>query len=252
MRPPAFQFYADDFLAGTADMTPEEVGGYIRALCHQWNRGGLPDDNERLALMMGISNAHALQHIRTKFKIGEDGLLRNERLERTRQEQDDYRASRKQNAVIGWEKRRSMSNAHASDTVCSPSPTPSPEDNKRESSGEPATARREDPFPEANIPTWEEVKQMAAMRAIPEAVARKFWDHYDSKNLWQNKHGRMINVLNTLVIWANNEKQGRPNGNSRTNHPQRIDRSVGTANEGVAGQYRGLGRLAAAGNAPGP
>jgi uncharacterized protein YdaU (DUF1376 family) len=34
-KPPAFQFYADDFLGGTIDLTTEEVGAYIRLLCFQ-------------------------------------------------------------------------------------------------------------------------------------------------------------------------------------------------------------------------
>lgn len=38
----------------------------------------------------------------------------------------------------------------------------------------------------------------------------------------------------------------------RTNPRQRIDRSVGTSNEGLAGQYRGLGRLASDVTAQGP
>ena len=39
MKAPAFQFYAADFLVGTSDMTNEEVGIYIRLLCHQWAKG---------------------------------------------------------------------------------------------------------------------------------------------------------------------------------------------------------------------
>ena len=38
-RAPAFQFYADDFLAGTMTMTNEERGAYISLLCLQWSKG---------------------------------------------------------------------------------------------------------------------------------------------------------------------------------------------------------------------
>ena len=46
-KAPAFMFYADDFLAGTLEMSQEEVGQYIRLLCHQWNRGSIPVETER-------------------------------------------------------------------------------------------------------------------------------------------------------------------------------------------------------------
>jgi len=34
-KDPAFLLYSGDFLNGTADMEPEEVGVYIRLLCYQ-------------------------------------------------------------------------------------------------------------------------------------------------------------------------------------------------------------------------
>ena len=46
-KAPAFQFYADDFLAGTLEMSQEEVGQFIRLLCHQWNRGSIPVETEK-------------------------------------------------------------------------------------------------------------------------------------------------------------------------------------------------------------
>ena len=87
---------------------------------------------------------------------------------------------------------------------------------------------REPALPEANIPSWDEVKVMAEMAAIPEAVAKAFFDHYDSKNLWRNKHGIMINVRPSLLIWANNERQGKTNGKL---NPPGVDRNAGTYNQ---------------------
>lgn len=102
--PPAFQLYAQDFLVGTADMTPAEVGAYIRLLCYQWVKSGLPNDPEKLASMTGChGNATAMPlH---KFGICQDGFLRNDRLEKIRSEQNEYRAKQAQNAKNGWEKR---------------------------------------------------------------------------------------------------------------------------------------------------
>ncbi len=52
---PAFLFYSKDWLEGTAEMFPEEKGVYIDLLCHQHQKGGLPNDVRRLARMVGLS-----------------------------------------------------------------------------------------------------------------------------------------------------------------------------------------------------
>ncbi|MCR6656641.1 MAG: YdaU family protein [Opitutus sp.] len=90
---PAFQLYAQDFLVGTADMSAEEVGGYIRLLCYQWAKGSLPNDPEKLKNLSGCTS-DACASIMLKFRICEDGALRNERLEEVRAEQLSYRQSR--------------------------------------------------------------------------------------------------------------------------------------------------------------
>jgi uncharacterized protein YdaU (DUF1376 family) len=140
MKPPAFQFYADDFLSGTSDMSPEEVGIYIRLLCHQWTKGGLPTDEPRLARMAGIDgNAMvlpSLSYVLAKFTASPDGLLRNGRMERVRAEQDANRAKRSSAGAKGAESRwgNGKRNGNAmpeplakpSQNDSSPSPTPTP------------------------------------------------------------------------------------------------------------------------------
>lgn len=247
MKPPAFQCYADDLLAGTADMTAEEFGVYWRLVCHSWNKNGLPNDDYRLGLLAGQCQASAVALAKTKFVLGEDGLLRNPRLEKIRSEQVLYRQMQSEKAHLSWEKRRArqsdgppsgggLANGSAMPVhmpvhkpeICSPSPSPTPFQQQE----------REQPFPEANVPSWEEVKRMAEMHNITEAVARAFYDHNDSLNLWRNRHGVMTNVLNRLKIWDNNERQGKPNGN-HNGHRARpgVDRNAGTANAGKAHLY---------------
>lgn len=106
-KAPAFQFYADDFLAGTADMKPEEVGGFIRLLCHQWTKGGIPDDKERAEMMAGLMGSPSICYVLAKFeKDPVDGLLKNKRLEIVRQEQQEFSKSRstsgRKGAEIRW------------------------------------------------------------------------------------------------------------------------------------------------------
>jgi uncharacterized protein YdaU (DUF1376 family) len=87
-KPPAFQFYADDFLGGTADMTQGEIGAYILLLCHQWNRGSIPVEPERIQM---VAKGAVTEHLLEKFPICPDGLRRNARLEQEREKQAEYR-----------------------------------------------------------------------------------------------------------------------------------------------------------------
>lgn len=144
-KAPAFQFYADDFLAGTSDMSAEEVGGYIRLLCHQWTKGGIPNDEDRAGRMAGLMGSPSIRYVLAKFSPCEDGMLRNSRLEQVRQEQADYKAKQSTAGRSGAEKRWSkwpkdgdpngkpmatplatpMAERWPEDS--SPSPTPTPE-----------------------------------------------------------------------------------------------------------------------------
>ena len=133
MKPPAFQFYADDFLAGTMDLTQSEVGSFIRLLCHQWSRGSIPADDKRCELIAGGPITDA---VLAKFPVGEGGR-QNMRLERERQKQSEYREAQSARGRAGaasrWH-RHSASNGTgiAQASFCqwpgdgSPSPSPSP------------------------------------------------------------------------------------------------------------------------------
>jgi len=107
-KAPAFQFYADDFLAGTSDMSAEEVGGYIRLLCHQWTKGGIPNDPDRAGRMATLLGSPSLGYVLAKFSLCDDGMLRNERLEQVRADQDAYKAKQatagRNGALKRWSK----------------------------------------------------------------------------------------------------------------------------------------------------
>jgi len=105
MKPPAFQFYADDFLAGVADMTQSEVGAYILLLCHQWSRGEIPADAERAGL---VAKGPVTPHVIAKFPTG-----RNPRLEAERAKQDEWREKQRAKGVASGKARTN----HGSTTV---------------------------------------------------------------------------------------------------------------------------------------
>jgi uncharacterized protein YdaU (DUF1376 family) len=139
VKPPAFQFYAADFLVGTATMTVEEVGAYIRLLCYQWDRGFLPDNDIQLSRLAACS-IECISSIREKFYV-ESGVLKNARLEKVRNDQEEYRKAQSDNGKMGASKRwhsdpnggaiatpmaTGMANRMAKNSSPSPSPSPSP------------------------------------------------------------------------------------------------------------------------------
>lgn len=134
---PAFQFYADDFIAGTVDMSPSDVGAYIRLLCYQWSRGSAPALPEK---MQRVAGCIVSDDVIAKFPLCADGNRRNPRLEKVREASDAFRKKQAEKAGKRWGHnaaalpRQSSGNAdghaepmpEAMPEACSPSPSPSP------------------------------------------------------------------------------------------------------------------------------
>jgi uncharacterized protein YdaU (DUF1376 family) len=148
-KAPAFQLYTDDFLAGTIEMSQEEVGQFIRLLCHQWNRGSIPVETEKQQRLAG---GCVSVDVLAKFDHCDDGLLRNKRLESVRTEKGKFLQSQSAKGKLSAEKRRlealerkseSNQNSTAVEPVLQPddqpdtqpksnSPSPSPTPNKKD------------------------------------------------------------------------------------------------------------------------
>lgn len=92
-KSPAFQFYAKDFQTGTATMSLQEVGAYIRLLAHQWDSGSVPAEPKERARILGCAKAQEVslwKVVCKKFALV-DGVYVNERLEDERKKQAEYR-----------------------------------------------------------------------------------------------------------------------------------------------------------------
>ena len=133
MRSPAFQFYADDFLAGTFTMNNEERGLYITLLCRQWTQGHVT--TEEIARLSPAMAQPSISHVLAKFKEASQGCFQNARMESERSKQAAFRINRSESGKAGAEKRwHSHSTAIAQPMAkhSSPSPSPSPSPNKEE------------------------------------------------------------------------------------------------------------------------
>ena len=94
MKDPAFLFYSQDFFMGTYGMTDAQVGRYIRLMCLQHTKGHLSED-----VMAGAMGGELDAAVMSKFKIDENGLYYNERLEEEVSKRKRYSESRSKNRM---------------------------------------------------------------------------------------------------------------------------------------------------------
>ena len=112
MKSPAFQFYADDFVAGTCDLSAEEVGAYIRLLCLQWNRGSIPvQDRFKLNRIAGCT---VTDDVLSKFPDG-----KNARLEAVREKQLSFIEMQRAKGIASGQSRLNRGS-----TAVQPNPEP--------------------------------------------------------------------------------------------------------------------------------
>ncbi len=107
-KPPAYQHYARDWLVDTAPLSLEEQGAYQRLLDHEWIEGPMVDNEVELARRISVSVKRFKKvwaGIGRFFVRGEDGKLRNPRLEHERESQEQYRRSQSELGRRGAEKR---------------------------------------------------------------------------------------------------------------------------------------------------
>ena len=178
-KSPAFQFYAADFLTGTALMIDADVGQYIRLLCHEWVLGPLPADNPSLSRLLGGSSVS--EAVREKFVAKSDGRLINERLESERAKQNEYRAKQAENGKKGGRPRVKETQAITQRlTQTKPKPNPShnptanPNHNPNESSSSSSSSSSSVLGLQSSIPTSEKDSAGAAADADPK-VAKSTW-----------------------------------------------------------------------------
>lgn len=93
-KPPAFQFYASDWVMGTRTLTPEQRGVFIDLLAFAWDQGGLPENVTELAGYLGVSPAKLRKiwaALEPKWSLNGDGRWHNERQEIERAKQRAWR-----------------------------------------------------------------------------------------------------------------------------------------------------------------
>ncbi len=241
MKPPAFQFYADDFIGGTTTMTTTEVGAYIMLLCHQWSAGEIPNDERRLFAITRTNNeAHNEAAVRyvvaEKFSICEDGKLRNIRMESVRTINKEFKtkssnggkaSAAKRCGDSEWGKRMAAqrsgneaanepSNEATSEAVTnSPSPSPSPITLLTESAMPPSVEKvlkAKKPKPEAPDPRREEF--VSIFREFIESAGVQYdrpnaADNAQLKTMLKRKPDMSAEDWRDYLIYINDNSRGQ-------------------------------------------
>ena len=209
-KAPAFQLYTDDFLAGTLEMSQEEVGQFIRLLCHQWNRGWIPVETEKQQRLTG---GCVSVEVLVKFRLCEDGFLRNERLESVRTERGLFLQQQSKKGQQSAEKRRlatlenqpevnRTSTEVQPDTQPDGQPTPQPESNSPSPSPSPIIKIQADKPPRVRFqkPTVEELTAEAIKIGLPITEVDKFFNYYESIG-WKVGKNSMKSWPATMKGW---------------------------------------------------
>ena len=204
-RAPAFQFYADDFLAGTMTMTNEERGAYISLLCLQWSKGCVTElDIQRICLGMPT---HCQGICQSKFQLGDDGHYRNQRLEVERSKQKERSEKQRDIANLRWNKNAKAMPTHYQEDaeayaesvpeVCFPSPSPSP-----------IIKIQADKPPRVRFqkPTLEQLNTKADLIGLPTTEVDKFWNYYES-NGWKVGKNPMKSWPAALQNWLSRVRE---------------------------------------------
>lgn len=235
-------------MGGSILFNLEQRGLYITLLCLQWDHGHVTED-EWLSLSSAMAQPMA-KHVLAKFTKGSDGLFRNARMEEERAKQAEFRANRSESGKVGANKRwhshstaiaqpmDSHAFANSKPIANDSSPSPSP------SSSTPVQGELEPPpgFPKTEA---EAIAHCAFVGATAESAITAY--HKAVSRGFTDASGRPIHnfrsYLKTEQTYADDRKAREQRQATGKNTQQRVDRNIGTANEGRASEYAGVGRL---------
>jgi len=94
-KDPAFLFYSQDFIVGVQTMSFEDRGKYITILAQMHQQGRM--DEETIRFLVGSVS----EKLKSKFKVDENGLWYNERLEKEIKQRTQFVESRRNNGKLG-------------------------------------------------------------------------------------------------------------------------------------------------------
>ena len=109
-QPPAFQFYARDWLMSTRHLTLDARAVYLDLLCLSWDQDGLPSDLHETLGYLAVTKQkfdRLWPLIECKWERAKDGRWRNSRQEKQREELAELRRKRAEAGARGGKQTQS-------------------------------------------------------------------------------------------------------------------------------------------------
>lgn len=203
-KDPAVLFYTADFMIGTNTLSNEQVGIYIRMLCHQHQNGRFK--REHMAIICGLVDEEVLQ----KFTKDKDENYYNVRMEEEANKRKNFCNSRKTNAQKGKECQRKKPKAYA-DHMVNENVNVNEDINNNiltinSSIGDDEMKKPKPPK------SYEEVLQYAEQWNRKD-LALKFWEHFEAGEWYDTEGKPVLNWKQKFVTWKNrNEKPAEKKG----------------------------------------
>lgn len=182
-KDPAFLFYPGDWLGGTMGMTFEEKGAYMELLMLQFNRGHM--SGQVIAQTVG----QIWEKVKFKFKVDNEGLYYNDRLEIEINKRKRFVESRYNN--ISGTNQYTKKTGHTSGHM-----TSHMEDENRNNNNKSASFKK---------PELSEVKAYCKERTN-DVDPDKWYDFYESKG-WMIGKNKMKDWKAAVRTWETKEKK---------------------------------------------
>lgn len=182
---PWMPLYTKDILASCSEMTDEEFGAYCRLLFTQWNNGSLNGSPNRLPI--GLPNGESLDIVMAKFQTGEDGRLRNARLEVIRAEFVGVREAQSEGGRKGARKRWDSSPNDL------PNGLPNANHNQSHNHNQKKSKKKKPEYSEEFNTFW---------KAYPRKIGKsKAWESWQSNNPPLEKCLETIRAFGNSIEW---------------------------------------------------
>ena len=191
MKDPAVLFYFQDFLVGTDFMSADEVGKYIRILCHQADKGALT-----LPQLKRICEGNVPEAVMDKLRIDEEGKYYQDRMRTERVKRVNYSESRRQNRV------------KKDDKICETYDEHMENENENINIDIIEKGNKESLLKEKEVKFTHEVFETG--QQYPEAMLTKFCDYWTelnkSKTKMRYEGEKFFDIKRRLNTWASREK----------------------------------------------
>jgi uncharacterized protein YdaU (DUF1376 family) len=238
--------YVADLIADTMHLGRADFGSYVLLLCAYWrNKGPLKDDDVILSNICRVTLGEwtaTRSALAPMFQI-QDGHWHHKRIEAELKEAIRLLEARKRGADATNRGKRNARRAECdplSATHCGV-PSPSPFRSERDAEANPPIE-----LPPGFPKTDAEAKCHSAFIGCSDAFTLMTWNKAVSRGGCDAKDIPIRNFRAYLAAeWSyeQNRKHRQNSGSNKPNHPPRVDRSAGTANEGRANDYANLGKM---------